>query len=81
MKLIGFRCVNFVGKDGRPVCGVSMFVTRPITADGIGETALKVFVSQRVLDAADYEPCLGDDVDFLYNRFGKVTELRLVRLD
>lgn len=81
MKLIGFRNADFVSKDGRPVCGVSMFVSRPIIENGSGEAAMKVFVSQRILDSMCYQPCVGDDLEFLYNRFGKVTELRFAHFE
>lgn len=80
MKLIGFRNADFVSKDGRTVCGVSLFVSSPIAANGSGEAAMKVFVTQRLMDSVGYQPCVGDDVEFLYNRFGKVIELRFAHL-
>jgi hypothetical protein len=78
MKVIGFRNVDFTGQDGRPVRGLSLYLSKPITKDGSGETVEKVFLSERILNSMEAIPALGEEVEPVYNRFGKVVEVRPV---
>lgn len=76
MRVVGFRNADFVGKDGRSVSGVSVFVSRPITQGGGGEAVEKVFLNRRLLDEFNYRPEVGDEIELLYDRFAKVKEIR-----
>lgn len=78
MKVIGFRNVDFTGQDGRPVRGLSLYLSQPITKNGCGEAAEKVFLSERIMSGMTAIPELGEEVEPVYNKFGKVVEVRPV---
>lgn len=78
MKVIGFRNVDFTGQDGRPVRGMSLYLSQPITKNGCGEAAEKVFLSERIVNSMAAIPALGEEVEPVFNRFGKVVEVRPV---
>lgn len=78
MKVIGFRYVDFTGQDGRPVRGMSLYLSQQISKNGSGEAAEKVFLSERLLNVLSVTPALGDEVEPVYNRFGKVVDIRPV---
>lgn len=78
MKVIGFRNVDFTGQDGRPVRGMSLYLSQPIIKNGCGEAAEKVFIPERFLKDMAVFPGIGDEVEPVYNKFGKVVEIRPV---
>lgn len=78
MKVIGFRNVDFTGKDGRPVRGMSLYLSQPITKNGCGESVEKVFIPERFLNGTVAVPALGDEVEPVYNKFGKVVDIQPV---
>lgn len=78
MKVIGFRNVDFTGQDGRPVRGLSLYLSQPITKNGCGEAAEKVFLAERIVNSMAAVPELGEEVEPVYNKFGKVVEVRPV---
>lgn len=78
MKVIGFRNVDFTGQDGRPVRGMSLYLSQPISKNGCGEAAEKVFIPERFLNSTVAVPALGDEVEPVYNKFGKVVDIRPV---
>lgn len=74
MKVIGIKNVAYNRKsDGQRVEGVEVIYTfERKNVDGVD--ADKAFIGSRVIDDnGGLVPSLGDDVEFLYNRFGKVS--------
>lgn len=72
MKVIGRRKVDFKAQDGSQIQGLSLYCTYPITKDGDGMAAEKIFLSARKLEQLDFMPEVGDEINVQYNRFGKV---------
>lgn len=72
-KVIGVRNVSFKGSDGRQVDGYSVFYTYKGKDMLCGECADKAFISQNAFNAAGgIIPNVGDEIEFVYNRFGKI---------
>ena len=77
--IVGLSRTSFTGQDGTPVEGKNFFVTEPIDPKrGEGVSAERFFLSRAKLAALDFSPEVGQVVDVLYNRFGRVTSLSLV---
>lgn len=77
--IVGLSRTSFTGQDGTPVEGKTFFVTEPIDPKrGEGVSAERFFLSRAKLAALDFSPEVGQVVDVLYNRFGRVTSLSLV---
>lgn len=74
MKIIGLRPSSFTGTDGTTVNGLNIYMTGPLDK-GEGLEALRVFVT--VDKAANwlYRPKVGDEVEVIYNRYGKCQEI------
>lgn len=73
MKIIGIRNVSYNRKqDGARVEGVELTYTYP--AKGVeGVRADTAFISKRTIEENDgCIPILGDELEFVYNRYGKV---------
>lgn len=70
--VVGFRKVDFTDqKTGKPVAGYTLFLERtPRPEDHIsGVECSKMFISRQYVD---YEPCIGDTIRIIYNKYGKV---------
>ena len=79
MEIIGKRPYNFTPADGNKVEGMNLFLTEPMTTPGAeGMSAERIFVSKHKLAALDFVPSVGQHVDVLYNRYGKVVTLKLI---
>ena len=77
--IVGLSRTSFTGQDGTPVEVKTFFVTEPIDPKrGEGVSAERFFLSRAKLAALDFSPEVGQVVDVLYNRFGRVTSLSLV---
>lgn len=74
-KVIGFRKVSFVDeKTKKPVEGFSLFLIRPGTGDNMtGDECQKLFISSAYVE---YQPYLGDEVNLIYNRYGKISSIQ-----
>ena len=77
MKVIGFYEKSFTGSDGSEVVGVNIYFTYPLKS-GTGFGSSKVFVSLNRLDSFGYYPNIDDNIEFDYNRFGKITGVRFI---
>lgn len=74
----GIRKVDFLDKEGKAVRGETIFLSKPIDAKmGTGIEFEKAFFSEERLAAMTYKPEVGDQVEVLYNRRGKIYLLRL----
>lgn len=78
MKVVGFSERSFTAKDtGALIEGMTIYVSfESNRITGIG--CDRFFISQKRLDECDYSPSIGDDIELLYNRFGKITGIRLM---
>ena len=77
MKVIGFYEKSFTGRDGTLIEGVNIYLTYPLKS-GTGFGSTKVFISSNRLSSIGYYPSIDDDIQFEYNRFGKITGLRSI---
>lgn len=78
-KIIGIAKTEFTAKDGTQIRGLTIHTTEPMDPKkGQGEVTDHFFLSAAKLAALDFTPAVGQEVDVLYNRFGKVSTLRLV---
>lgn len=74
MKIIGIRPSSFTGTDGQQVNGLNIYMTGPLDK-GEGLEALRVFVTSDKVSAWPYRPHVGDEVEVVYNRYGKCQEI------
>ncbi|MEA4895244.1 MAG: hypothetical protein VB064_08270 [Oscillospiraceae bacterium] len=78
--IIGIQPTAFDTKDGTHIRGSSIYVTAALDPKrgGQGQSSDKFFLTDAKLAALDFTPAPGQVVAVLYNRFGKVQELRLL---
>lgn len=76
--IIGVNSMSFKGRDGNLVEGMNLYATTPLdpAKGGSGCSAEKFFLSQARLAELDFVPRVGDEVEVLYNRFGKIAAVR-----
>lgn len=78
MKVIGFSESSFTAKDtGVLIEGMNIFVTFENNRT-TGSACERLYVSRQRLDECGYHPSLGDNIEPLYNRFGKIAGIRLM---
>ena len=79
-KVIGTAPLSFKGKDGSLVEGTTIYTSSPLdpAKGGSGCSAEKFFLSKTRLASLDFVPKVGDEVEILFNRFGKVATVRKV---
>lgn len=77
MKLVGYRRSAFTAKDtGERISGYNLFLTgEDEKVEGV--VTDRVFLSDARMNG--YLPRVGDDLEIIYNRYGKVSELRHLR--
>lgn len=75
MKIIGIRELDFTAQDGKPIKGTQVFLSEPMDAPAQGVMAVKVFLPANKLVDMEYVPVLGDEVNPVYNRWGKCEAL------
>lgn len=81
-KIIGIEEIRFMGKDGKEVVGKRIHFTDPIDAGrGIGDAGDKIFLSATKLASLDFAPAVGQAIDILYDRYGRVKAIRVVEDD
>ncbi len=80
-KVIGYQQKDYSFTDERTGAlvtgsGTTLYVVQD--RKGVeGVACFSAFVSQQKLDL--YDPCVGDEVEILYNRFGKIAGVRLIQ--
>lgn len=78
MKVIGFSERSFTSKDtGALIEGMYIFVTFENKCTS-GSACDRLYVSRQRLNECGYSPSLGDEIEPLYNRFGKIIGIRLM---
>lgn len=74
-KVIGFQHQDIQFKDGRTVSGFKLHLTEP--RNGVtGFAADSVFLSDA--KAGDYKPSVGDTLEIVWNRWGKIDGVRII---
>lgn len=78
MKVIGFSERSFKAKDtGALIEGMNIFVTYE-NYRTTGSACDRLFVSRQRLVDCGYSPSIGDDIEPLYNRYGKINGIRVI---
>lgn len=78
MKVIGFSERSFTSKDtGALIEGMYIYVSYENTRT-TGSACDRLYITRKHLDESGYYPSLGDDIEPLYNRYGKITGIRLI---
>lgn len=78
MKVIGFAERSFTSKDtGALIEGMYIFVTFEDKRT-TGFACDRFFISRQRLDKCGYFPSLDDDIEIQYNRYGKISGIRLI---
>lgn len=77
MELVGYKRSAFTAKDtGERIVGYNLFLVEQ-QQDVEGVATERVFLSDKKMGG--YVPRVGDQLEIIYNRYGKVSELRQLR--
>lgn len=78
--IIGIESVHFTPKNSdKKIAGIKVHVGIPMPPKkGQGEEVDSFFLSDAKLAALDFVPAVGQTVEVLYNKYGKVSTLRLL---
>lgn len=78
-KIIGISLCSFKLKDGSTMEGKTIYTSTPIDPKrGQGVATEHFFLSAAKLAALDFAPTVDQEVEVLYNKYGKIAQLRLV---
>lgn len=72
MQVIGVKRMNFKAQDGNQISGYQVFCSKPIEQNGEGLEVEKFFISDLKVQKGCPVPRCGEDVEPVYNRYGKV---------
>lgn len=79
MKIVGTMSTSFEGKDGTRIEGMTIHTLEAIDPKrGTGEAADHFFISKAKLATLDFKPAVGQAIEVLYNRYGRIGALRLL---
>ena len=78
MKIIGIRSSSFKGDKGEEITGKNIYVTFSLDK-GTGLGCERVFVTDAKIADWPYNPVVGDEVEIVYNRYGRCDKLVKVR--
>lgn len=75
MKIIGFAENSFTAKDGTLVNGMNIYCSyESDRISGVG--CERIYVPMSRLEKGGYYPSLGDSIEVMYNKYGKVVGIR-----
>lgn len=79
MKVVGIREVNYVSKKtGQPVSGVEVHGVYPSSRAKYGMLTDVQFLSSFIIEqSGGILPAEGDEINFSYNKFGKVESYKV----
>ncbi|MEA4896599.1 MAG: hypothetical protein VB064_15250 [Oscillospiraceae bacterium] len=79
MKVIGFKRVDFVTPEKDTIKGHKVFCTYSDADDKnlIGTACEDFFITDT--KAAGWMPKIGDEVEIVYNKYGKIDKIRLLK--
>lgn len=77
MELVGYKETKFTAQDtGEVIEGINLYLTGP--QDYVeGVACERVFLTKKKLDG--YVPEIGDEIELVYNRYGKVDKIITAR--
>ena len=78
MKIIGIRSSSFTSDKGEEVSGKNFYCTFPLDK-GIGHGCERFFITDAKMADWSYKPAVGDEVEIVYNRWGRCDKLVKVR--
>ena len=77
--IVGIESIEFKTKDGETITGSRIHMTEDIPAGrGMGKTVDSFFLSTARLAQLDFMPAVGQNIEVLYSKFGKLKTVRLV---
>ena len=82
MQVTGIKKSDFTGKDGTVVTGYDVYLSDDIPANtGMGQETQRVYMSDTKIakNSIDINAIFGKEVSVLYNRFGKVERLEVLK--
>lgn len=78
-KIMGLEQKSFTTKEGDTIEGTSIFIADKIPPQrGEGCTGDRIFLSKNKLNDLSFVPAVGMDIEVLYNKYGKVSTIRLI---
>ena len=78
-KIMGLEQKSFTTKEGDTIEGTSIYITDKIPPQrGEGCTGDLIFLSKNKLNDLSFVPAVGMDIEVLYNKYGKVSTIRLI---
>ena len=78
-RIIGTARTSFKGQDGTLVEGTTIYVADPIDPSrGEGESAERYFLSKAKLTGLGFPVAVGQEVELLFNKFGKIASMKLL---
>lgn len=78
--IAGIKSVNFSGKDGGEIKGLSLYLASPISPEkGNGLEVEKFFVSSKRVEELSSNLLVGSEVDVVFNRYGKIEDISDVK--
>lgn len=77
-KVIGIEKVNYISKKtGKEVNGYNIYYSYPLTKEGSeGTKADHEYINADLFNSKGI--MVGDEVEFQYNKFGSVTDIRVI---
>lgn len=83
IKVIGIRRLDYKNKDGRSVKGYSFYLSEDVE-NVIGVSAFNSFLSDEAIQpllnvVGSAEKLLGMNVDLSYNRYGRLTGMKVIK--
>ena len=75
MKIIGYADSMFTAADGTVVEGMNIYCTES-RKNVIGSACERIYISAAKLNDAGYIPSIDDEIEVLYNKYGKVASIR-----
>ena len=83
MKVIGFKRNDFESKGNEhfghgEITGINLFCTYKLEG-GTGVGCSRFYLTDKKLSESNYLPAVGDEVEFTYNRFGKIASITKVK--
>lgn len=81
MRVVGIKRFNFKAPDGNVINGLQFYLLAdPIDSQsGVGYEVDKVFLSEAKLNKMGATPALDDIVSPVYNKYGKVDRLDILK--
>ena len=79
MEVLGFENVSFSFNDGHTVNGIYLYLKDDAAKNVTGIKTERVFLSDSKVASCNYSPRLHSNVRVLYNKYGKVDEVREIK--